>query len=67
MIDRQQVIDLTNEWLADKETEFTLPVEGGGFCDGYDVQWAKLIGEAPLDQPLAGLQIVAHDSASAQR
>lgn len=40
------------EWLADKETEFTLPVEGGGFCDGYDVQWAKLIGEALGKDPV---------------
>ncbi|MBQ9058000.1 MAG: transporter substrate-binding domain-containing protein [Atopobiaceae bacterium] len=33
------------EWLCDAEGEYTLPVDGGGWCDGYDVQWAALIAE----------------------
>ena len=40
------------EWLESEESEYTLPVEGGGFCDGYDVQWAKLIAEALGKEPV---------------
>lgn len=33
------------EWMTETASDTTLPVEGGGYADGYDVAWAKLIGE----------------------
>ena len=33
------------EWLTDTETEFTAPVQGGGYVDGLDVTLAKLIAK----------------------
>jgi len=39
-------------WTQAEETEFTVPIEGGGgYADGYDVQIAKKIAEA-LDKEL---------------
>ena len=32
-------------WTQTEETETSVPIEGGGFADGYDVQIAKLIAE----------------------
>lgn len=40
------------EWRTDTQTEFTVPVDGGGFADGFDVTLAKLIGEAMGKEPL---------------
>lgn len=39
------------EWLTDTQTEFTAPVDGGGYADGFDVTLAKRIAEA-LDKDL---------------
>ena len=33
-------------WMQPNETEFTAPVEGGGYADGYDVQIARQIATA---------------------
>ena len=32
-------------WASPEESEFTVPIEGGLFADGYDVQIAKVIAE----------------------
>ncbi len=39
------------EWLTDTETEYTAPVDGGGYVDGLDVTLAKLIAKE-LDKDL---------------
>ena len=33
-------------WMQPNETEFTAPVQGGGYADGYDVQIARMIADA---------------------
>ena len=33
-------------WMQPNETEFTAPVQGGGYADGYDVQIARQIADA---------------------
>ncbi len=33
-------------WYESKATEFNVPLDSGGYVDGYDVQMAKLIAEA---------------------
>lgn len=33
-------------WMQAEESEFTVPIESGGFADGYDVQMAKRVAEA---------------------
>ena len=32
-------------WTQTEESEFTVPIEAGGFADGYDVQVARLVAE----------------------
>ncbi len=32
-------------WTQAEETEFSVPIPGGGYADGYDVQIAKIIAE----------------------
>ena len=32
-------------WTQAEPSEFTVPIEGGGYADGYDVQIAKMIAE----------------------
>ena len=32
-------------WTQESENEFTYPIEGGGFADGYDVQISKIIAD----------------------
>ncbi len=39
-------------WTQSSETEFSVPIPGGGFADGYDVQIAKIIAEK-LGLPLS--------------
>lgn len=38
-------------WMQTNETEFTAPIQGGGYADGYDVQIARIIAEK-LDMDL---------------
>ena len=33
-------------WMQPNVTEFTAPVQGGGYADGYDVQIARMIADA---------------------
>lgn len=32
-------------WTQSTQNEFTVPIEGGGYADGYDVQMAKLLSD----------------------
>jgi ABC-type amino acid transport substrate-binding protein len=33
------------EWQTSTESDTTVPIDGGGYADGFDVAWMKLIGE----------------------